>query len=115
MCIRDRLPTLALSEMLLPAVAEMLPDVLPTLALIKMSLLAPVVFSVTVPVPSAVTALPRVSVPPVAVNEIEPFEPAATVLIAPLVVNAPVLVTLILPPPVLVIPVIVNGAAVLVN
>ena len=78
-----------------PAVAVIIPDVLPTLALNKISLVAPVALSVTLPEPFAVTALPNVSVPPVAVNEILPFDP---VVIAPLVVNAPLLVTTTLPP-----------------
>ena len=98
--------------MLRPAVAVITPEVLPTFALNKISLVAPVALSVTLPEPFAVTALPNVSVPPVAFNEILPFEP---VLIAPLVVNAPLFVTVISPVPVSLIPVIVNGAAVLVN
>ena len=82
--------------MLRPAIAEISPEVLPTFAFIRMSLVAPVAINVTVPVPLAMTELPRVSVPPVAVKEIAPFDP---VLIAPLVPNAPLLATTILPPP----------------
>ena len=102
----------AFSVTLSPAEAEIAPDVLPTLALTRISLLVPVVLSVTVPEPLAVTVLPIVSVPPVAVNEILPFDP---VLIAPFVVNAPVFVTATSPVPVSLIPVTVKGAAVFVN
>src|SRR6266404_2135936 len=80
-----------------PAVALIAPDVLPTSALNKISLEPPVAESVTVPEPPAVTVEPKVSVPPVAVKLIVPFE---AVEIAPLVVNAPVFVTAILPLPV---------------
>ena len=91
--------------MLRPAVAEILPEVLPTFAFIRMSLFAPVAINVTVPVPLAMTELPRVSVP-AAVREIAPLDP---VLIAPVVLMLPVLPTTILPPPVWLIPVIVNA------
>jgi hypothetical protein len=94
-----------------PAVAVITPEVLLTFAPTRMLLAAPVAISVTVPEPPAVTVLPRVSVPPVAVNEMVP----ESVLITPLVVNAPVLATMTLPPPVSLMPVTVNGAAVFVN
>jgi hypothetical protein len=94
-----------------PAVAVITPEVLLIFAPTRMLLAAPVAVSVTVPEPPAVTVLPSVSVPPVAVNEMVP----ESVLIVPLVVNAPVLATTTLPPPVSLIPVIVNGAAVFVN
>jgi hypothetical protein len=94
-----------------PAVAVITPEVLLTVAPTRMLLAAPVAVSVTVPEPPAVTVLPSVSVPPVAVNEMVP----ASVLIVPLVVNAPVLATTTLPPPVSLMPVTVNGAAVFVN
>jgi hypothetical protein len=109
--VRETLPLVLMPPFnvtLSPAVAEITPDVLATLALIKMLLVAPVAVSVTVPEPPAVTVLPRVSVPPKAVNEMAP----ASVLIVPLVVNAPVLATTTFPPPVSLIPVIVNGAPV---
>jgi hypothetical protein len=94
-----------------PAVAVIKPEVLLTFAPTRMLLLAPVALRVMVPELPAVTVLPRVSVSPVAVNEILP----ESVLIAPLVVNAPVLPTTTLPPPVSLIPVTVNGLAVFVN
>jgi hypothetical protein len=94
-----------------PAVAVMTPEVLLTFAPTTMLLLAPVAVRVMVPEPPAVTVLSSVSVPSVAVNEMLP----ASVLIAPFVVNAPVLPTTTLPPPVSLIPVTVNGAAVFVN
>ena len=113
--VRETLPLVlmlpAFSVTLSPAEAEIAPVVLLTLALTRISLLVPVVPSVTVPEPLAVTVLPIVSVP-VAANEILPLDP---VLIAPLVVNAPALLTTTLPPPVSLIPVIVNGAPVFVN
>jgi hypothetical protein len=94
-----------------PAVAVMTPEVLLTFAPTRMLLAAPVALRVMVPEPPAVTVLPSVSVPPVAVNEMLP----ASVLIAPPVVNVPVLPTTTLPPPVSLIPVTVNGVAVFVN
>jgi hypothetical protein len=90
-----------------PAVAEMRPDVLLTLALTRMSLPE---LNVTMPEPLAVTVLPSVSMP-VEVKEIEPLEP---VLIAPLLPKVPVLPITILPPPDWLIPVIFS-APVLVN
>jgi len=101
----------AFNVTLRPAVALIAPDVLPTFALNSMSLVPPVADNVTVPDPPAVTALPNVCVP-LEVKLIVPFPP---VVIAPLVVNAPVLFTETFPPPVSLIPVIVNGAAVLIN
>jgi hypothetical protein len=103
-----RLPPFRLT--LRPAAIEMRPDVLSTLALTRMSLPAPVALKLTLPVPSAMTVLPSVSVP-VEVREIEPLEP---VLIAPLLPKVPVLPITILPPPAWLIPVIIN-APVLVN
>ena len=114
--VRETLPLVlmlpAFSVTLSPAEAEIAPDVLPTLALTRISLPVPVALKVTLPEPLAVTVPPNVSVPPVAVNEILPFDP---VLIAPLVVNAPVFVTATSPVPVSLIPVTVKGAAVFVN
>jgi hypothetical protein len=94
-----------------PAVALNAPDPLPTFALNKISLVAPVAAKVTKPEPFAITVLPNVSVP-LAFSVMLPLVP---VLIAPLVVSAPVLFTTMLPPPVSAMPVIVNGAAVFVN
>jgi hypothetical protein len=113
--VRETLPLVLIlppfNVTLSPAVAEITPEVLATLAPIRMLLLAPVAFNVRVPEPPAVTVLPRVSVPPEAVNEMLP----ESVLIAPLVVNAPVFATTTLPPPVSLMPITVNGAAVFVN
>jgi hypothetical protein len=113
--VRETLPLVLIlppfNVTLSPAVAEIAPAVLATLAPIRILLVAPVAVSVTLPEPPAVTVLLSVSVPPEAVNEIAP----EAVLIAPLVVNAPVLATTTLPPPVSLMPVTVNGAAVLVN
>src|SRR5476649_149832 len=95
-----------------PAVAKIAPVVLPTLALTRMSLVVPVALRVTLPAPLAVTVLPNVSVPPVAVKKILPFDP---VPIAPLVVNAPLLVTVISPVPDSLMPVTVNVPAVFIN
>jgi hypothetical protein len=72
------------------------------------SLIAPVAFKLTAPEPFAVTAPPIVSDPLVDVKEIVPLE---TVLITPLVCNAPVFATTIFPVLLDVIPVIVNAAA----
>ena len=89
----------------------MAPDVLLTLELINTSFVLPVEFKVTVPEPPAVTVLPTVKVPVVAVKLTVPF---AAVLMAPLVVSAPVLLTVTFPAALCVIPVRVN-AAVFVN
>jgi hypothetical protein len=95
-----------------PAVAVITPEVLLTFAPTRMLLLAPVALRVMLPEPPAVTVLPSVSVPPVAVNAMLP----ETVLIAPVVVvNAPLFVTVILPAPVSLMPVTVKGAAVFVR
>ena len=70
-----------------PALAVMAPEVLPTLALIRMSFAAPVVVNATVPVPFAVTALLNVMGAPDAVRLMLPL---LVVLILPVVVRAPV-------------------------
>ena len=70
------------------AEASVLPQSPPTFALRIMSLPAPVAVRPTVPEPPAVTAAPMVSVPVVAVRLMLPL---AAVVIAPLVVSAPVL------------------------
>ncbi len=101
----------AFNVTLRPAVALIAPDVLPTLALKRISLVAPVADKVTPPLPPAVTALPSVSVPVL----FKVMLPLLPVLIAPVVVNAPVLPTTILPPPDWVMPVMVKGPAVLVK
>jgi hypothetical protein len=112
--IKPTLPVVAMvpafKVMLRPAVALILPEVLPTFALTKISLLAPVAPRLTVPEPPAVTAAPIVSVP----VAFKVMLPLAAVVTAPLVVKAPVLLIKILLP-VSLIPVIVNGAAVLTN
>jgi hypothetical protein len=113
--VRETLPLVLIlppfNVTLSPAVAEITPEVLATLAPIRMLLLAPVAVSVTVPEPPAVTVLPKVSVPPEAVNEMLP----ESVLIALLEVNAPVLATTTLPPPVSLMPVMANDALVFVS
>ena len=73
--------------------------------------LPPVASSVTAPEPPAVTAAPMVSVP----VEVRPIAPLAAVLTMPVVVRAPVLLTVTLPPPVSLMLVMVSGAAVLVS
>jgi hypothetical protein len=114
--VRETLPPVLIlppfKVTLSPAVAEIAPVVLPTFAPTRILLLAPVALSMTLPEPLALTVLPMVSVPPVAVNEILPFNP---VLIAPPVVNAPLFMTLISPAPVSLIPVTNKGAAVFVR
>ena len=91
--------------MFCPAVAAILPEVLLTAALSKMSLV-PVAVRPTVPAPPAVTAAPRVSVPPVACKVMLPADPV--VMGAVLVVRLPLLVTLTLAPGVSVMPVTVS-------
>ena len=112
--VRETLPLVlrlpAFNVTFSPATAEIAPDVLPTLALTRISLLVPVALKVTLPEPFAVTVLPSVSVPPVAVNEILPLDP---VLIAPFVVNAPVFVTATSPVPVSLMPLTVKVVALL--
>jgi len=65
-------------------------------ALNNISLVPPVADNVTVPDPPAVTAAPNVCVP----LDVKLIAPFAAVVIAPFVVNAPVLFTVTLPPPV---------------
>ena len=84
------------------------PDVLVTAACTSRSF-APVVVSATVPAPPAVTAAPIVSTPVVAVRLMLPPLP---VVIAPVVVRAPVLFTVTSVPGVCVIPVTVRVPAV---
>ena len=101
----------AFNATLRPAVAAIVPVVLPTFVLKSISLDTPVADNVTPPEPPAVTVLPNVSVP-LAFKVMLPF---AAVLIAPIIVMPPVLLMTIFPPPVSFIPVIVNGLAEFVN
>src|SRR3984957_4255556 len=97
--VKETLPAVltlpAFNVTLRPATAEIAPVVLLTFASNKISLVVPVALNVTVPAPPAVTALPNVSVP-LAFKVIAPV----SVLITPLVVRAPVLLTITFPPPV---------------
>ena len=112
--VNERLPELVmlpeLKERLRPAVADIAPEVLAILAFTKISLLPPVATKVTVPEPPAVMLLPSVCVP----LELKLIVPLAAVLKAPLSVSAPELSIMMLPV-FCVMPVIVKGAALLVN
>ena len=112
-------PLLALVLMSVPAVPLVTAPAAVRLALpavsvfapLKLMLLAPpVATNVATPVPPAVTAEPIVNTPVVAVRSTLPL---AAVLMVPEVVKLPVLLTLMLPPPVWLMPLTVSVPAVL--
>ena len=112
--VKERLPELVmlpeLKEMLRPAVAEIAPEVLVTLAFTKISLLLPVATKVTVPEPPALMLLPSVCV----AFDVKLMLPLAAVLIVPLVVMPPVL-PIMISPVFCAMPVIVSGVALFVR